>query len=83
MPPLTISYNLTMLCSQTFFSYFFRMIVKLWYLDLQEELIIVKTALEKPFLPIFFIGLLAAHIALLWLLPYIPLACGKYKAHVS
>lgn len=36
----------------------------------------MKTTLEKPFLPILFIALLAAHIVLVWLLPYFPTQDG-------
>lgn len=36
----------------------------------------MKTSLEKPFLPILFFALLAAHISMVWLLPYFPTQDG-------
>lgn len=36
----------------------------------------MKAAFEKPFLPLLFIALLAAHIAMVWLLPYFPTQDG-------
>lgn len=36
----------------------------------------LKTAFEKPFLPLLFIALLVAHIALVWLLPFFPTQDG-------
>lgn len=38
--------------------------------------IILKAAIEKPFLPILFIALLAAHVAIVWILPYFPTQDG-------